>query len=992
MNIVKSMHAGLLYRTFSYHRQPVFVASTLWGFSLASGEPVLEQDLWKSIGKTLANDQVFDSGMPKDHAEFLAYGSFFSPGGQPVKGGKVSITLGMITKVLSVQGDRSWVKVAGGALAIKDPQPFTEMPITYAQAFGGEGYQKNPVGKGYRPVQTELGEVFPLPNVEYINQWVGSPGDRPDPASFAALDTTWEQRMSKSGTYDEAYIAKRMPGFPDDIHWDFFNDAAADQWFPHYLHGDEPYIILNMNPEMSRLEGCLPGVCGRVFVNQDIEGSRVFKEIPTKLDTVVFFPAEKLGILIYRGTIKVREEDGTDIKQLLVAHEGSRETPKTSEFYQNELKLRTDPEEGFKYMLYTAPLIPEGCRCGFEVLQEGSDFHLEMLTQKNMDQFFANKEKEIEQTIEEKKQEITELLDEQKKEIEKKLEGTDIDPERFTKNMNVPFDQVDREKAASELTEKLHAFMEAVVPGITTHPEKLDFTRLDLKKMEELPQFIQGIIGEKINETRQAVKQQLEPLKEKMGEGMKELDAVKQSMGGDKADEMISGMKEKLSIIEEIDAMFDQSQQTPALPRTSIFNEDLNRIEAELEKNLDAAKTEISKVQHSDIPEKTREQLDLDRLDFREDDIRSAIEGFKEAIRKLEPSVREQYLLGAHLIEEGRSPHEGREPEIAAALLTAYKRGEETKDGDYAYVDLSNQDLSGIDLSGAYLEYADLTNTNFSGADLSNAVLAHARLINTSFTGTNLRGANIGATLIDGAQFIEADLSGATLGKARIINSRFHRCTLIERMDMFLETTFHKVDFSDSVLPKTNFIDKDFSDCCFDGADLSESNFIHPILNRASFMGARLDTVNFVEARGERICFDEASMRNSRFVGGCDLKGAHFIRADVSDANLRDCHLEQADFTQAKLSKSDLSGANLRRASFEKADAFQAQFIKSDLSFANLKRINLMEGSFMNARLVGANLKGANLYSVSFMNVTLGETQFTDAILEKTLLKDWRPL
>ena len=71
-----------------------------------------------------------------------------------------------------------------------------------------------------------------------------------------------------------------------------------------------------------------------------------------------------------------------------------------------------------------------------------------------------------------------------------------------------------------------------------------------------------------------------------------------------------------------------------------------------------------------------------------------------------------------------------------ANLSDAYLRG-----ADLRYANLSDEDLRGADLRGADLRYADLRGANLRGADLRYA---------------NLRGANL-----RGANLSDADLSGA---------------------------------------------------------------------------------------------------------------------------------------------------------------------------------------------------------------------------------------
>lgn len=153
-----------------------------------------------------------------------------------------------------------------------------------------------------------------------------------------------------------------------------------------------------VHPEHAVIKGQIPGVYGRAFVNHQVNGKVVFKEIPTQLDTIWLFPNSELGVMIHRGTLEVSEDDATDIKQILIANENTADTPRTAEHYKKELALRTDLKEGFKYMLFTVPLIPEGTTCGFKEIEEKADFPYEQLVNQHAQKFSEFKNLEAEAT------------------------------------------------------------------------------------------------------------------------------------------------------------------------------------------------------------------------------------------------------------------------------------------------------------------------------------------------------------------------------------------------------------------------------------------------------------------------------------------------------------------------------------------------------------------------------------------------------------------
>lgn len=71
-------------------------------------------------------------------------------------------------------------------------------------------------------------------------------------------------------------------------------------------------------------------------------------------------------------------------------------------------------------------------------------------------------------------------------------------------------------------------------------------------------------------------------------------------------------------------------------------------------------------------------------------------------------------------------------------------------DTDLSNVNLSNNDLAYADLSGACLMHANLSNANLSYANLTNAYLMDADLRNANLFGTNFAGADLGRANLSG--------------------------------------------------------------------------------------------------------------------------------------------------------------------------------------------------------------------------------------------------
>jgi len=98
---------------------------------------------------------------------------------------------------------------------------------------------------------------------------------------------------------------------------------------------------------------------------------------------------------------------------------------------------------------------------------------------------------------------------------------------------------------------------------------------------------------------------------------------------------------------------------------------------------------------------------------------------------------------------------------------------------------LFNTNLSGADLSDSNLTYADLRRANLAnaclcGANLSAANLQGANLVDTNFQGAVLQGARLGGAYLVGAILIGADLTGADMRAANCKFANFTGATVKE--------------------------------------------------------------------------------------------------------------------------------------------------------------------------------------------------------------------
>jgi uncharacterized protein YjbI with pentapeptide repeats len=268
----------------------------------------------------IANDCLYESDFAawKQNADVLLAGTCHAPGGKPTTACRIEFGVGRWSKALAVIGTRRWKKSLLMSSA-SDPEPFTSMPVTYPNAYGGEGFDKNPSGRGY--------EKAYLPNIEPLEDRISGPGDRPDPSGFGPLNRTWPQRASKLGSYRGKWLKERWPNFPEDFDFTYHNAAPEDQQFRKYLHGDEELRFENLHPKHASYRSALPGLRIRGFLSERMKAGKRFREVPMNLDTLFVDMDKEILVLIWRGVAIVLSEELTEVEHAVAVMEPLKDAP-----------------------------------------------------------------------------------------------------------------------------------------------------------------------------------------------------------------------------------------------------------------------------------------------------------------------------------------------------------------------------------------------------------------------------------------------------------------------------------------------------------------------------------------------------------------------------------------------------------------------------------------------------------------------------------------
>ncbi len=885
MKVIKPNGLSILYKVYEDGGDCYFVISSLGMFSFNSPGVILpEVDLWKFVAEELGSEGILDICMPKKSGELIVMGRCFAPEGLPVAMSSVSVHLGPINKTLNVFGDRFWEKEWLDGSKHTYPVPFTEMDITWENAFGGEGFQVNPVGKGFPTEKMKKWEEpWPLPNIEDHDNLIVMKEDTPDPAGFRTLDIMNPVRMAKLGTYDEVWRKERFPGYPEDMDWTYFNGTQQDQWVERFFRGDEEFSVLGMNVEKQTLYSNLPSVKARCFITRHNSPGKL-EEVLSNLDTVWLFPHAERGIILYRGVVKISTDDAEDVAELMAGFEKLNE-PKTREHYETVYTKRMDKEHGGVYSLMDEDLMPQEEK----IVRTGDIDQLDELTTPEF--IFQRK-----------------AMVKAQKELDKHrdmLKSSGIDPDKY-------------------LPSKLPA------PKELSFEEKVKFLTRDSGK-------IKADIEKQVLEQRSKLEAQARETMKKVGVDFDQL--VKKVEAENRG-------APKFPMNKQLDSIQKMAESIPALKQTLAdkdFSVKMAEAEEDFQKNykrfahlyppatpLDDAQLVLLK---KEIEEKGKAGFSFAEWDFTGIDL--------SGLDLSGVDFRDAYMEGANLSGANLCGADLTRTVLARANLSDTDlRSARLLETNFGEAKLHNTRIEKADLSGAVFVKADcegaiFTNSDFGGIDPENINIETASNDRADFSGAKLKNCNMSGISVSMAQFIETDLEGAKFCNSDLSKALFYKANL------------KGTDFSGADLSQCQFVESIGPESVFDGArmnssvfakgtSLPDSSFKRVNAFRANFRGTNLENADFRESSLNESDLSQCNLRNAN-MDMANMVRTRFEKSDMTGASIVFVNLTEGSLLKTRLDGADLSDSNMFGAEFFKVN------MNNDTVFlrANLKRTKL---------------------------------------------------
>lgn len=197
-------------------------------------------------------------------------------------------------------------------------------------------------------------------------------------------------------------------------------------------------------------------------------------------------------------------------------------------------------------------------------------------------------------------------------------------------------------------------------------------------------------------------------------------------------------------------------------------------------------------------------------------------------------------------------------------------------------LNLCGADLSNLDLTNINLETANLSNVNFTNTILKNANLQQANLYNANLTSVDLNNARLQKANLELACLNLAKLENANLQEARLQTALMSNAS-------FVNAILTLADLDKIHAKHAIFTNAEMSFCSIQDANL---NF------------ARLDNANLYASNLRSTKFSKAILQHTKFINA-NLENTDFSMADLSFATLKNANIKNTVFYLANIFHMD---------------------------------------------------------------------------------------
>lgn len=843
------------------------------GFDLIHGHLLAQDRAWGAAMHALEEMSAYDPsplildlGVPKREAEWLLIGKAY-PAEQATEV-LVTLRVGESMRAFLV------------ASSSKSPQP-----LAWKATWGSPN--ENP--KGLAPTQITRAPVT----------------DKAAPFGTPACPAPRGHWPKPTGTYDAAWLKNRWPDAPNDYSWDFANLAQPAQRLPQGIRGDEAYTLMGVHPTHRQITGRLPGKSLELTVCRGEQ--RALHAV--SCDTILFFPNEGVGMLLWHALVATKDESGSDImlQARLLPEESVQETvQETMEEPPFEPPSQDVP------VLVPAPPEPEIPIPPVPPLPTKPSLPTRAEWQSALDDTLPEINKGLAEAG------LPPLTPAQIAQTRQKIDAMAEEIQTFAKASSTMPDTepsiasvLHKAGISAEHTAKVEQAMALPKPDPSTFRTQAEWEAAVERYLAAFSAILRPSEGT-IATMRQV-------LAFEGPDGKKLLE----NLAGDPTQKTID--------------TFVQAGMTPdaATRFVALLDEDIPADPA----GMQAYATRLEQA-GGFAPGSISGKVAGLAQQLATIPIPNARDLLKQAQKEAPPPMAVE--MAAEAETEESPPEQDKVTDQAIDRETVIQWVEEGK--SLAGLDLSGLSLEGVNLTQANLQGVMARETDFSNANLSGACLVGACVDGALFSKTDLSQCDASALSAIDAEFANANLSHAIVAHAKLRGAIFTHCEAegcaLQDSDL-TETRLRFSHFAKACFARARLTGSDIHACTLDHADCSEAVFDHASL----CAGTTLSAANFVHASLIDADISQVEGRNAQF-RSITANGIRVSDSSMEGSCWRGSQLKEGDFSRTNLSHADMAGCDLFQGSLREANLVAANYTGASLYGVDMARAIRCETNF----------------------------------------------
>lgn len=906
MKIIKPISSSIFYRTYKYlNKNYLSLSVNLFLDNTRNSIHLLtEQEMWRQFNDVSVKDfsaEFIDMGMPKSQNEIIVYGYGYGKYAIDCVSA-VSLEFGGHTKSLRVFGEREWI---GGD--ITKPKPFEKIPISWSNAFGGEGFDKNPLGRGL--YAASYNDRRFLPHIESHSDLIREINQKVDPVSFSPLPLEYPKRNLLLGTYDEEWKKKYFPGFAEDIDWSYFNNAPKDQRIKSLDNLDLAFV--NMHPEKKRVIFSIPEIKVKVFlVKRDFKFNKV---VELDLNSCTAYPNEERYILSYHSSVEIEEPNADENYDCLMCVIELPDCDRGLEYYANVYRLRSDLVNSVKYAVFDDMLVDQ--RITTKVLP---DIELGEMNKK----YIKHLKLQL-QALED----VSDSL---------KLDGKESPDHVLKKIYSQNNQDLTKEKKFKEEIQLIQSNSDEHLYG-SDAVQYLDI--LGINKASDLDKFIESELIDPTNLVKDFLKVdnsldksplQLHREKHKKDKELKKI---------------VEGLNSKDPTEEEAKELFDNAKQQIS-QINDLFNNEQQIKSLTINKPSEDLINNIRLIESNNLPDNFADGYNSIFL--------------KSISLKSPPKVDSIFREVDSLEQIALFGYVGIFTKLNNKKITDIK----LSDGSYEYCMFYAADFENVDFSNSTLENNIFLNCSFKNCNFQNSSLDNSLIYNCSFVDCNLDSVSNDRLSIELSKFKDCFISSWSHTKIFFRDVGFFDCNI--NLTSFTKAFAPKLIFSNCNIDKTTFVMGKLGDLRLSGCSGESLNFANTrgfnidrlIIEDCDFKYLYIEVNTVIkDSLIKNSSLKYSTIRKVKFPK-CVFLNSDFDFSDFSYSEFKDSVVDLCSFNNGILTKlilensrwikSDISQAFFNRVTLINTQLYKISFFSSDVSELHTDKLSVISENLVN--------------------------------------------